>query len=159
MHLWQLSKWKSFYKSIESRKGLRVRYEKGVDPELKNCIANFCKWIRQEFDFPIRVVIYVKNSNQIKAADGDLVFGTFFRPYDRSVEPYIRVAVGDYNTLLEESGSFNALATELECIAHELSHYFQWINNLKLTPIGEERQASYYARAIVLEYIEINNGL
>lgn len=157
MHLWQLNKWKSFYQSIECRRGLRVRYEKGVDPELKKCIADFCQWIRREFDFPIRVVIYVKNTNLIKAADGEMVVGTFLGPFDRTLEPYIRVAMGDYDSLVKELGSFNAVACELECIAHELSHYFQWINGLKLTPKGEERQASYYANAIVLEYIEISN--
>ena len=39
-------------------------------------------------------------------------------------------------------------------IAHELTHYFQWINALKLTPIGQERQATKYARYILDEYAE-----
>lgn len=156
MHLWQRENWKAFYDGIECRTGLRLRYEKGIDPTLRSCIADFCRWIRREFDFPIRVVIYVKNTEQIRAKDGELVAGTFFEPFDRSVEPYIRVAVGDYSKLSAEWGSFNAAATELECIAHELSHYYQWLNDIKLTPSGQERQASYYAGGIVTEYIEEN---
>lgn len=39
-------------------------------------------------------------------------------------------------------------------MAHELTHYFQWINALKLTPIGRERQANAYARYITDEYAE-----
>lgn len=35
---------------------------------------------------------------------------------------------------------------------HELTHYFQWVNSLNLTPIGQERQATKYARYIMDEY-------
>lgn len=47
-----------------------------------------------------------------------------------------------------------ALAATLSTIAHELTHYFQWINSLQLTPIGEERQAARYAGYILDEYAE-----
>lgn len=33
-------------------------------------------------------------------------------------------------------------------------YFFQWINALKLTPIGQERQATNYARCILDEYAE-----
>ena len=33
-------------------------------------------------------------------------------------------------------------------------YFFQWINALKLTPIGQERQATNYARYILDEYAE-----
>ena len=79
-HLWQRNNWRSYYEGIECRKGLRVRYEKGIDPTLKHCMAEFVKWIRREFDFPIRVVIYVKSAERIKAVDGEMVWGTFFGP-------------------------------------------------------------------------------
>ena len=37
---------------------------------------------------------------------------------------------------------------------HELTHYFQWINALELTPIGMERQATKYARYVLDDYAE-----
>lgn len=46
----------------------------------------------------------------------------------------------------------------LRTLAHELSHYYQWLNDLKLTPIGEERQATSYANAIIYEYEEEINS-
>ncbi|MCE0554415.1 hypothetical protein LQK80_24240 [Bacillus thuringiensis] len=39
-------------------------------------------------------------------------------------------------------------------IAHELTHYFQWINDIRLTRIGYERQATAYSGYIIDEYKE-----
>ena len=72
----------------------------------------------------------------------------FFAPYDKYVEPYIKIAVGDYEKLKKKWGKDDALETYLLCIAHELSHYYQWINELKLTSMGEERQATIYQKKL-----------
>ena len=64
------------------------------------------------------------------------------------------IAAGDYDDLCRKWGRDNALAAILNTIAHELTHYFQWINSLQLTPIGEERQAARYAGYILDEYAE-----
>ena len=79
---------------------------------------------------------------------------TFFFPFDTNDEPYARVATGDYFELLEKRGKDNALASILSSIAHELTHYFQWINGINLTEMGAERQATAYARFILDEYAE-----
>ena len=55
--------------------------------------------------------------------------------------------------LCHKWGKDSALTAILSTIAHELTHYFQWINALKLTPIGQERQATNYARYILDEYV------
>jgi hypothetical protein len=112
----------------------------------------FAKWLRQEYEFPMRIPVYVKAAAQIRAMDGDMVYGTFFGPYSMSVEPYARIATGYYLELCEESDQDNALAEILISIAHELTHYFQWLNQLDLTLIGEERQAKRYAYLIVDDY-------
>lgn len=154
MHLWQLNKWRKFYSGIECRQGLRLRFDKGVDPELRQAMLKFANWVRREFDFPIRVVAYIRSTEYIKAKDGDLVSGTFWGPYDRTEEPCIRVAAGDFHKLVEKWGKDNAFTAMLQ----RLAHYYQWLNDLKLTPIGEERQANSYEYAIVYEYAEeINN--
>lgn len=46
------------------------------------------------------------------------------------------------------------LASYICSIAHELTHYYQWLNGVELTPIGEERQASRYASLILKKYAE-----
>lgn len=71
----------------------------------------------------------------------------FFGPYDIYVEPYIRVAVGDYKELLKTEQKDDVLAGYLCSIAHELTHYFQWINkNLK----GSFTMAKKIQRGILL---------
>ena len=83
------------------------------------------------------------------------MYGTFWSMYDDyNIEPHIRVAAGDYTDLCHKWGKDSALTAILSTIVHELTHYFQWINALKLTPIGQERQATNYARYILDEYAE-----
>ncbi|MBR5139800.1 MAG: hypothetical protein IKV16_01975, partial [Clostridia bacterium] len=77
-----------------------------------------------------------------------------FRPADRNREPYIKIATGDYAQLLEKRGKDNALAAMLYTLFYELTHYFQWLNDLDLTLIGEERQATNYSQIIMFAYSE-----
>jgi hypothetical protein len=121
---------------------------------VKRACKAFLKWMRTEYFFPIRVNIYVKAQERIKSMDGEMVSATCFRPDDRHDEPYIRVSAGDYSELLLKWGQDNALAAILGSVAHEITHYYQWVNDLKLTPIGEERQATCYKRFILSEYAE-----
>lgn len=153
MHIWCLSKWE---KNIPDkvRTGLRLRFDKSVDFEVKRACKEFAKWLRTEYYFPIRLPIYIKNRKKIKALDGEYVYGTFFRPYEYNVEPSIRVAAGDYSDKEKKWGKDSALIAILHTISHEITHYYQWINDIKLTQIGEERQASRYASYILDEYFE-----
>ena len=85
--------------------------------------------------------------------------GTVLRTFwsmedDYTVEPYIRVAAGDYLDLCEKWGKDSALTAILLTIGHELTHYFQWINALELTLMGMERQATKYARYVLDDYAE-----
>ncbi len=154
MDILRMKKWKKFYDNIDHRTGLRVDFEKSVDPEVKRACKEFVLWLRSSISFPMRVRVYVKASKKIRAQDGERVFGTCLLPYEREQEPYIRIATGDYQELVKKHGKDNALARILFTIAHELAHYFQWLNDLKLTPKGEERQATNYANRIIDEYAE-----
>lgn len=154
MNVWKLNTWKKIYKTANVRCGLRLRCEKNVDPEVKRACKEFCKWLRKEYKFPIRVVIYLKEKCTVKAMDGEEVSAIFFRPDDKYVEPYIKVSTGDYIESVNECGKDNTLAGYLHSIAHELTHYYQWINDLELTLIGEERQAYRYADKILEDYAE-----
>lgn len=155
MNIFTDTSWQNSYNSGH-RTGLRFVIEKNVDPEVRRACKEFGVWLRKKYYFPIRVPIYVKASERLKASDGSLCTGTFFGPYNKDVEPYIRIATGDYFDLdlLYEWGKDNALWAILETIAHEISHYFQWINDIELTLIGEERQAKKYATFILDEYSE-----
>lgn len=153
MHIWTIDAWKN-HLSNSCRTGLRLRFEQDVDPEVRRACICFARWLRKEYFFPLRIPIYVKKARRIETKDKDKVCGTFFEPVDYSMEPYIKIASGDYADLERKIGKDNALAAILLTISHELTHYFQWINNLKLTSKGRERQATYYSRYIVEEYSE-----
>ena len=154
MNIWKIRNWEHFYDLHPGRKGIRVRYDKNVDSEVKRAIHDCIVWLRSEYKFPKRVNVYVKGKRRIRATNGDKVCGTFFRPADREKEPYIKLATGDYHELLDEFGKDNALAAILNTMIHELTHYFQWLNDLSLTLTGEERQATIYASRIIGEYAQ-----
>ena len=154
MNLWLMNKWIKRYDTSRIRHGMRLRCDKNINPEVKRACKEFCKWLRTEYEFPVRIPIYLKNSSMIRAMDGEMVSATFFGPFDKYQEPYIRVAVGDYEELLEKKKKDNILASYICSIAHELTHYYQWINGVELTSIGEERQANRHANLILNEYAE-----
>ena len=111
--------------------------------------------LREEYEFPMRVPIYFRaKKNIVSQKTGELVSATFWGPYDKTLEPYIRIAVGDYEDLLRDSGQDNALAAILHSIAHELTHYFQWIKDLNFVDSRGEKQALYYSREIIYDYAE-----
>jgi hypothetical protein len=73
--------------------------------------------------------VYIKKDYQIKTLDTkEMVSATFF-PYDKDVEPYIRVATGDYLELVSERGEEDAVFAILNSMAHEIIHYQQWIED------------------------------
>ena len=156
MHVWRLKEWK---KQIDInrnglKKGLRLHFDQEVDPNVRQSILDFAKWIRCEYEFPLRVNVYVKSSYRIKAKDGDLVVGTCWQPAGHEQLPYIRLATGDYCDLVAERGKEQAIWAILCSFTHELTHYFQYINGISLTDIGEERQANFYAKNVLYDYYE-----
>lgn len=156
MHIWTIDNWEKYYNPCDKnhRTGLRLKFDKNVNEEVKRSCKEFCKWVRCNYYFPIRVPVYIKSAAKIKALDGEYVSATFFQPIDKFDEPYIRISTGDYEDMLKKRGQDNALAAILRSISHELTHYFQWINDIRLTEIGYERQATSYADFILDEYAD-----
>ena len=155
MNIWECNNWSKINDlSSAHRTGLRLRFQNGIDAEVKRSCVEFCKWLRKQYCFPIRVPIYFKTSEFIISKSGEKFSAIFFEPFDKHSEPFIRIATGDFNETKQKSCQDDALATILCSISHELTHYFQWINNIKLTEIGEERQAKSYANLIVDKYAE-----
>ena len=63
MHIWYLDKWKEniIVNRPNHKDGLRLRFDKNLDPEVIRACKEFAIFLRKEFYFPIRVTIYVKN--------------------------------------------------------------------------------------------------
>ena len=155
--VWNSEKWKSYDCFIDShlRKGLIIRIQKDVNDEVKLACLDFAKWLRKKYEFPIRVPIYIRSSAKIRTNSGDYCSAKIFEPYEYCIEPYISIAVGNIEERIRDSGRNNALAGILGSMAHELTHYFQWINRNKLTDKQAERQANYYRARILSEYASI----
>ncbi|MCM3170335.1 hypothetical protein [Peribacillus frigoritolerans] len=138
------------------RTGLRLRSEAGVHPEVRSVCIKFCKWLRSQMEFPVRVVIYLKKDYQIKnRTTKQMVTATFFAPYDKNVEPFIRIATGDYSESIEERGTKDALYAMLDSIAHEIIHYQQWLENRELN----EEEAEEKGYKLVDSYAETINSI
>jgi hypothetical protein len=125
----------------KTRKGIRIRGNRG-NPVVRRALISFCRWLRTEYDFPLRVPVYLFPSEHIVTQDGNKVSASFFAPYKRDVEPYIRIATGDYFSLLKERGRDNALAAFICSLAHEVIHYHQWIETGKVWERGVNRKAA-----------------
>ena len=149
--LWRCEDWSHFLES-DCRKGIRLRFDNGVDPEVVRACKEFVQWLRSQYEFPMRVPIYFKNREYLIACSGEKCSATFFGPYDKRIEPYIRISVGDYKSMMESWGKSNALGAIIHSIAHELSHYFQWLKDIDFCDPKGERQARYYANAIIDDY-------
>ncbi|MCI8332194.1 MAG: hypothetical protein HFE78_05160 [Clostridiales bacterium] len=133
-----------------------LRFSKGVDKELRAVILNFVKWVRQTYRFPVKVVAYIKASRFIvNGQTKEQVVASIFLPFDKEVSPYIRMATGDYEELIEEIDLFSAKCANLASLAHEITHYYQWIKDLPL----DETQADRVARKKVYEYIDYCDGI
>ena len=155
MHIWTIENWqKHLADDLHRRDGIRFRYDTAIPDEVKTEFLRFAKWLRREYYFPLRINVYVYNTPFIKAKDGELVVGLFFEPDSYLDEPYIKLAVGDYESLCDERGHDKAIFATLGTLVHELTHYYQWINGLELTDKGRERQAKQYVRFILDEYTE-----
>lgn len=150
---WKCKKRDAFYSDQQVRKGLRLHFCKEADDTLRTVLIDFAQWLRKN-DFPIRVNVYFKKTEHIRASDGEYVSAVFFGPDDKLNEPYIRISVGDYKSLVSRYNEFQALCSNLASLAHELTHYYQWLNDMQLSQKQEERQAEYYAEKIVYSYLD-----
>ena len=150
MNTWKLDKWKG---TTFTETGVRLRFESSVDPEVKRALTELTAWLKKEYIFPAKVIVYVKSAEKIRAMNGEMVFGTCFRPGDMSKFPRIKLATGDYPELLAECGKDNALAAILNCYLRMLTNYFQWVNELdELTEEEEDRDAGRCEKIIMRRY-------
>ena len=129
------------------RSGLRIKGHRG-HPEVKKALIRFAKWLRKNYEFPIRVPVYLRPERQLINMSGENCSATFFAPWDMDVEPYIRIATGDYEDEKSQEGRDNALAGYLGSLAHEVIHYQQWLKDNNL----HEKRVVPKASKIVDEY-------
>ena len=108
----------------------------------------YAKWLRCHYEFPIRVPVYLSPHEEIVTMHGRKVCASFFAPWDRKEEPYIRMATGDYPAMKKERGRDNALASIINSLSHEVVHYQQWVETGEIW----ERGVGVKATAMLRRY-------
>ena len=108
---------------------------------MRAALVRYARWLRKQYEFPIRVPVYLSPRYEIVTIDGERCSASFFAPWDRNVEPFIRIATGDYPELKRELGRDNALGAYLCSLSHEVVHYRQWVET------GEVFERGVIARA------------
>ncbi len=154
MNVWNCSNWRNILdiNSRYYRVGIRLQFDKNVDSEVKRAVIEFTKWLRSQYFFPVRVPIYFKAAVYVRTQDGDRVTAKIFEPFNKANEPYISIATGEIKDKKAFQSKDNFLAGILGSMVHELTHYFQWVNDIDLTDRQAERQANYYRKKIIQQY-------
>jgi hypothetical protein len=133
------------------RTGLRIRGHRG-HPSVRAALIRYADWLRSAVDFPVRVPVYLLPSEHVRTAGGELVSASIFLPWNRRLEPYIRIATGDFAQLRRARGRDSALAAYLSSLSHEVVHYRQWIETGRAWEKGviakAQRLVDAYARTV-----------
>lgn len=127
------------------RTGLRIRGSRG-HPEVRGALVRFARWLRKNYHFPIRVPVYLSGQKMLTTIHGEPATATFFAPWNREVEPYIRIATGDYPECESECGRDDALAGYIHSLAHEVVHYLHWIRSGEIPERGVAVRATTMLR-------------
>jgi len=107
---------------------LRICGQRG-NREVKDALIRFARWLRARYEFPIRVPVYLRPEATLVTRSGETdIVTSFFAPFDTSVEPYIRIATGDYPDEKAAEGRDDALAGYLYGLAYQLVNYFDWLD-------------------------------
>ena len=109
---------------------------------MRGAIIRFARWLRTQFEFPIRVPVYLLAGEQVRTMDGGRCSASIFAPWSKMHEPYIRIATGDWKQYSAGHSRDDALAGYLGSLAHELVHYRQWIETGKMWERGVAVKAS-----------------
>ena len=66
-HIWTIENWEQNIDFMEEghRTRFRLRFDSGIDPEVRRACKEFAAFLRKEYFFPLRVVAYIKNKKKI----------------------------------------------------------------------------------------------
>ncbi|MBE6679452.1 MAG: hypothetical protein E7598_02900 [Ruminococcaceae bacterium] len=148
MNLWNEFKI-SKQEKIESN-GIVLHFEKGIDAELKNKYIDFARWLRKNYVFPKRIHVYVLDAYMVALKNGNLVYGKF--SWFKKRNPIIKIPSRIEEEMFKEFTLDELHLSILSSFVHELTHYFQWIKDLKQSNATSERQANYFRYRILDKY-------
>jgi len=104
-------------------------------------LIRYAAWLRKNYSFPVRLPVYLLAGERFDTIDRESVVSSFFAPFDRTEEPYIRIATGDFPSLKRNEGRDNALSAYIASLSHELIYYWQWLDTGAISEKGVARRA------------------
>lgn len=157
--MWIDIEYKNLYND-GGEKGIRLRFYKGVNDEVRKSCIDFCKWLRTLYWFPMRCNIYIFSHKNFKSAAGKKCTAKFkfFNDENECVvyNPIIWVATGSYENEIKKREKKYVLFDYLGSIAHELTHYYQWyfkeIDDENKTERSLEYMATRWKNYLLEEY-------
>lgn len=133
-----------------------LHFSKGVYPQLRKEIMLFLRWIRREYVFPRKVNIQISDKMFVRTfLTDEQVSASTFIPDNEKFKVLIRVSTGDYLFMVQNDGYRIAVCSILGSIAHELTHYYQWVKDPDC--IFSEAQARTKAVRVVDKYWKMRN--
>jgi hypothetical protein len=72
-------------KGRHRRSGLWIRGHRG-HPEVRAALLRYARWLRLQFEFPVRVPVYLLPGAVVRTMDGNSASASIFLPWDRKVE-------------------------------------------------------------------------
>ncbi len=141
------------YRENAGPSGLRVRYDRGLHPFIRRELKIFCRWLRWYYHFPAPVQVYICHAEHIRARDGQPCSGTCFQENRPGAVICIHIAAGASADLTDQALK-NRLWGCIFTLAHELTHYYQYLSDSYQTTRGMECQATRQANRLQALYYE-----
>lgn len=152
--------WNNFKinKTEIKNEGISLHFEKGIESKLRKEYISFVIWLRKNYLFPIHINVYILNCEKVKLLNGTLAYGSF--KWFKKRKPRIKIPSLINYSECEGLSTKEIYDSVLSSLVHELTHYYQYVSDLKQSDNESERQANYYRfRILDLFYKEQNDLL
>lgn len=152
--------WNNFKinKTEIKNEGISLHFEKGIESKLRKEYISFVIWLRKNYLFPIHINVYILNCEKVKLLNGTLAYGSF--KWFKKRKPRIKIPSLINYSECEGLSRKEIYDSVLSSLVHELTHYYQYVSDLKQSDNESERQANYYRfRILDLFYKEKNDLL
>lgn len=137
-------------KTIKNSEGISLIFEKGIERDLRKEYIYLVKWLRKNYIFSVHINIYILNKEKVELLNGNLAYGSF-RWFPKR-NPIIKIpSLINYNEY-DGCPKGEIYDNVLSSLIHELTHYYQWVIQVKQTNSISERQADYYRYKILDNY-------
>jgi hypothetical protein len=121
MNPWECKQYKNIYRNTINEGGISIYFGKSPS-DLKKAIDKFITWLETNYDFPVKIYIDFVYKNYLKMRSGRKVNGKFCW-LDTHDDVEIIIPIKEYPKKRD-------LEDIMGSLAHELTHYMEWINNI-----------------------------